>query len=85
MTHEEVVHMPAEQFDALWKVRWFWLQTPDDIVTRFFSWRGHCMVQDYTGELKTLLKSVQTHSESETDRFHRLAVEAIQLRDKHIC
>ena len=25
MTHEEVVRMPAEQFDALWKVRQTWL------------------------------------------------------------
>lgn len=25
LTHEEVVHMPAEKFDAVWKVRQSWL------------------------------------------------------------
>ena len=28
MTHEEVVHMPAKQFCALWKVRVSWLLHP---------------------------------------------------------
>ena len=43
------------------------------------------MVQDYTSELQMLLKSTQAQDQYEIDRFHQLTVEAIQLRDKHIC
>lgn len=43
------------------------------------------MLQDYNCELKMRLKSTEQQSKFEMDRFHQLAVEAIQLRDKHIC
>lgn len=43
------------------------------------------MLQAYNCELKMRLKSTEQQSKFEMDRFHQLAVEAIQLRDKHIC
>ena len=43
------------------------------------------MLQDYNRELKMRLKSTAQQNKFEMDRFHQLAVEAIQLRDKHIC
>ena len=43
------------------------------------------MLQDYNCELKMRLTSTEQQSKFYMDRFHQLAVEAIQLRDKHIC
>ena len=44
-----------------------------------------CLVQDYTYELKLRLTSTKVPSKDELDRFCQLTLEAIQLRDKHIC
>ena len=43
------------------------------------------MVQDYTCELKMRLTRARLPSKYALDRFCQITVEAIQLRDKHIC